>query len=301
MTASARTWPYRRPDRGRVAAQPWRIAVEGGATLGESLDHWDPSTDLHLSRRVQVDASALRTDCGYDGDVPLRLVASWWCEGTTLRGHGTRVAIPASGTLDVAVELLLDAPQLSGVVHLQTSVVLARRLQRKPLTAHVPGSVLWEQSHTLRLEGSGARFPMDAISFKASGPDFPLNAAWRLEWEPDDLELPVLGGVRLHVNTDHALMASVIEKPEDPRSQLVVAAMQFDVARTMLRGALERDDFVNRRTPWPPDSVGKVLERLLQLRFSGFNAVTLQAKLRTSPETFDALLQDRLGLFRVGA
>jgi hypothetical protein len=139
---------------------------------------------------------------------------------------------------------------------------------------------------------------MDAISFQSSGPDFPSGAAWRLEWDPDDLEVPVLGGVRLHLNTDHPLMEKVVATPDDPASRLVVAAMQFDVARTLLRGALERDDLAQRTTPWPADSVGKVLERLIKLRFPGLGAPTLQARLRSAPDAFDALLQDRLGLFR---
>ncbi len=300
MTSSARTWPYRRPARGRVHAHPWRFAIESGAPVGESVDHWDPSTDLHISQRVRVDLSALRSDCGLSTEAPLRLVASWWCEGTTIRSPGTRVDLPATEHHDTVLELMLDASQLAGVVHLQTSIVVAERLERRPLTAHVPGSVLWEEAHTLRLEGSGARFPMDAISFANSGPDFPMNAAWRLEWDPEDLEIPVLGGVRLHMNRDHPMMKSVIERPDDVRSQVVVAAMQFDVARTLLRGALERDDFVHRTVAWPADSVGKVLERLIKERFKGYGAAMLQNKLRGSPDTFDALLQHGLGLFRHG-
>jgi len=300
MSGSTRTWPYLRAQPSRVGGFPWHlVAGSRELLLKEALEHWDPSTDLSLRRRIRVDIDSILADCALPPGTPLRVLASWHCEGTTLRGVGTSTLLPTTGLTEVFLDIVMAGIRLGGKLFLNVSVVLGRKLEPRPLMPYRAGTILWEDSHELRLEGSGSRFPMEEVSFSAAGWEFPPNAAWRLEWERGDLELPVLGSVRLYLNRDHPVVQEMIHHPDAPTSQLITSAVQFDIARSLIRGALLEDDFHVRSAPWPSDSVGRAIERLLKSRFKTMSPLALREVLRSDPDQFEAMLQSNLGLFHL--
>ncbi|HND33337.1 MAG TPA: hypothetical protein PLA94_25235 [Myxococcota bacterium] len=297
MSIRLQTWPYRVAERTRVRPEPWNLLFQSGPRpLGESLDHWDPSTDLLLRRKFRVDVDGLRADCRLPPQAELRLVATWHSLGTTLRSVGERTVLPTSGAYSGQVSLSIPADQLGGDLRLKLTICLATALPSRPVTAFRAGSVLWEDEREVRLEGGSSRFPMEDISFSEAGWQFPVGAAWRLIWEEEDLELPFLGSVRLYLNRDHAMIRELIEQPEQRTSRIVASLLQFEVARSLLKGALASENYRARKEPWPEDSVGKVVERLLKAHFkdqSPEGLRTLQAK---QPDQWESLLQARLGL-----
>lgn len=303
MTAVAKTWPYRTGGRGRVKASAWRMARGAGeaADAGESVDDWDPTVNLRLWRTVGLDAAGLAEDCGLPLGTPLRVIATWRASGTAVRGAGTTWDGPADARHQVDLTVDLLGAELGRELQLTVAVVLGETLYPKPITAWRQGSVLWEDTVTLRLEGGASRFPVEELSFAAAGHDFPDGAAWRLVWEPDDLELPVLGSVRLFLNRDHPTTRAVLDNPDRADARLVTSFMMFDVTRALVRGAVCSEAFQTRDRPWPGDSVGRVVDRILKVRFRGATAASLGQMAEHDPERFDAVLQDRLGMLRVAA
>ena len=292
----ARTPPYLQATESTVDASEWRI-VEGDEDLivGDSLPRWDPGTNLRFIRDVEVDVQRVREECGLPQDCSLRVAASWHCEGTTLRGRGSVVNLQGSQA-DVTLEMAVQGQHLSGKLVLKTAVVLATRLNAAPLRARRPGSVLWEDEQSVALEGEGSRFPTEVVSFKDSGWQLPERAAWVLDWDRDDLETPVLGGIRLYLNSDHPQVLSMLQSPKDVASLVFVAAMHQDIGRQLIRGAVLTEEFRDRDT-YPRNSIGHVVHRLIKARLQGETATSLHQRLQQKPEQFDALLQDRLRAF----
>ena len=89
----------------------------------------------------------------------------------------------AGGRLDLATQLVLRTPGTSP----------------SPIAPRRPGAILWTQTDRIMLEGGAARFPVSAVDFAAM-PRLPDDAAWALEWNPEDLESPVTAALRLLVN-----------------------------------------------------------------------------------------------------
>ena len=292
----ARTPPYLKASGDSVDASPWRT-IEGDEDLllGDSLPRWDPGTNLRFIRDLDVDADRIRRDCGLPDDCAVRVSASWHCEGTTVRGRGSVVTLTGADA-EVSLEMAIEGRDLSGKLILRTAVVLGTRLEASPLRARRPGSVLWEDEQTVALEGEGSRFPMEVVSFKDSGWQLPARAAWALDWNRDDLEVPVLGGIRLYLNSDHPQVVSMLQSPRDPASIVFAAAMHQDIGRQLIRGAVMTDEFLEREK-YPRDSVGHIIQRLIKSRLIGETPTSLRTRLQQHPERFDALLQDRLRAF----
>jgi hypothetical protein len=301
VTAVAKTWPYRTGSRTRLTAGHWRL-TRGAADpvdLEEALDDWDATVNLRLRRSLVLDAAGIAQDCGLAEGTPLRVMAVWRASGTSARGVGTCREVVAEGRQEIDVQVEVDGAELGRDLHLSVAVVLGTTLPPRAITAWRQGSVLWEDAVTLRLEGGGSRFPIEEVSFPDSGIDFPDRAAWRLVWEADDLELPVLGSVRLFLNREHPTVRMMLDHPERPDSRLVTAFMMFDVTRALVRGAVCGEAFCTRDRPWPADSVGRVVDRILKVHFRGATPGSLRQMALQDPERFDAVLQDRLGLLRM--
>lgn len=297
MSQSARTVPFLRAARKRVQPAGWMLHGEKPERLEDAIPWWDPATDLHMSRRVKVDAGGLRADCGLPDSAVIRLVAAWHCQGTSLRDGCPPILLPERGSAEHVLELWMDARRLAGDLSLRTAVVLVSNPEPGPLSAVLPGTVLWEDRLELRLEGGGSRFPIDVFSFAESGADFPDGAAWRLDWDPENLELPVLGGMQLMLNSAHPAVAKAIAQPEEPVSKMFLALLHFEVARSLLQGALSREEFVSDHV-WPSDSIGRSMQLLLKTRLPEWQPSALRQLLLQDPDQFVSVLQDRLGFLR---
>lgn len=294
----ARTSPYLKPSADAVKPTPWRmISLGQDPFLPNVLPDWEPGTDLHLVRTLVVDPAQVRNACGLPADAPLRAGVAWHCKETTLRGRGAVVNLASSGEMRVPLELKIAGLDLAGTLRIRSMLVLGGRVPPAPLRPRRPGTLLWEDVHEVILEGGGARFPMEVISFSQSSWRLPDRAAWVLEWDREDLELPMLGALRLYLNADHPTVCGALASPNEPASVTLIAALHHDVARQLIVGALLSDDFVNRTEKWPAESVGEVIHKLLSSRLKGDSPQALRIQLHQEPSQFEARLQDRLRAF----
>jgi len=175
-------------------------------------------------------------------------------------------------------------------------VVLGAGTTPRPLTARLPGTVLWQDTAAIALEGSAARFPMEVLDFHAAR--LPAaDAPWYLDWPRDGerFEEPMLGALRLFLNSRHPAIGALVSGEMDAATAgAVTSMMRLEVARTMLVGALAEDNFVEGTAEYPDGSVGAALHTMIGLYWPDESPGSLRSQLRAAPQAFEAQLQERL-------
>lgn len=288
---------YLLPDDDVVAVGPW--TDRDGREIGESIDHWDPLTDLRFTRAMTVDLDAVRSQCRLGPDASFAVLATWRCPTRTrLGGAGERTDLGSlTGLVRAPLEVEIPGPQAGGRLDLTTRLVLmAAGTEPSPISPRRVGGVLWVDTQRVALEGSAARFPMTAVDF-ATLSRVPDGAAWYVDWDHQDLDAPVLGGLRLLLNSAHPRIASAVRTAsDDPASGIVRSLIEYDVARHLVRTALDNDRFVAAPEAFSDDSVGRMLSDLLAVVWPGIPVTALRARALDSPARIDAELQAALGM-----
>lgn len=289
-----RALPYLQADTSSVTVGDWHRHVHGtDQRVGECLFDWDSLLDVAIVRDVSVDAVAVRSCCGLDEGTELRLVASWWSDQTWVAESAPPVRL-VDDRPDVRLSLQVPAPRAGGVLHVLTRLCLGVQLEPRPLRASRPGTVLWEEEQTVRLEGTGPRVPCDSVPFSQARGDLHAGAAWHIELNGADLEASARHSVRVLLNTENAATARLLA---DPRSETGVAmqeSIRFALARALLNAALDDDAFVAGETTWPSNSIGRVVARLFRTNFRDTEHVRLRQLRDSDREAWETLLQDRL-------
>jgi hypothetical protein len=286
--------PYLLPPEDAVTADAWRMS--DGSPVPERLEHWDPFTDIDLVRIVNVNVDAVRAACQLGVDSALAVSASWVSTRTRLGDEGSPVEI---GTLDGRVRLpvgvRVPGVNAGGRLDIRTRLVLrSRGTDPSPISPKRPGAVLWTQDVRLELEGAAARFPVSPADFRAIA-RLPDTGAWALEWDPEALEAPVLGAVRLLVNVaEESLVAALRSGSADVRSTMVRSFLTYDVARSLVHGALQNERFVDGPETFDDGSVGRMLFELLASCWPGIPVKALASRRLDDPARLDAELQSFL-------
>lgn len=288
---------YLIPDDACVSAGPW-IGVDGDQ-IGDSIDHWDPVTDVLLTRALTIDLDAIRSQCRLGPDAAFAVVASWRSPtGTRLGGAGEALELGAlDGLVRGPVSVEIPGPESGGRVDLTTRLVLrATGSEPSPISPRRVGAVLWTDTQRVALEGSAARFPMAAVDFTTLA-RVPDGAAWYVEWDPQDLDAPVLGGMRLLLNTIHPRIISAVRTAtDDPAAPIIRSLIQCDVARHLVRTALDTESFVSAGDVFLDESVGRLLADLIEIVWPGIPVPALRARALQDPSRIDAEVQAALGV-----
>jgi hypothetical protein len=217
-----------------------------------------------------------------------------------LRGTGTAHELESpDGSASLSANI--KGQDLSQSVVLETQLILWGGQPTSALGPHHRGAVLWRDTRELVLEGVGTRFPVELCDFGARA-WLPEDAAWYLDWDLDDLEQPVMGRVRLLVNTKKDAVREAVDScsaagAQSPGARAILAAIYYDVGRVMIMGALANDDFVKSPARYPEGSVGRIVWRLMKSVFPNLDLEAAKSERREKPFLFECKLQDRLRLF----
>lgn len=288
--------PYLLPPETAVAARPW--CFTDGAEIGDRLDHWDPFVELDMARIVEVDLDETRRACQLSEQAAFALVATWSSNRTRIAGDGTVIEFGnLRGTVRTALTLAVPGSEAGGRLTLRTRLVLRYAgEQPSPISPRRVGSILWEEERHLAVEGGAARFPITAADFKATA-SCPDEAAWFLEWDPGDLEAPVLGGLRLLINSGHALIPEMLRSgSSDPRAAVLRSFVTFDVARSLIVGALRNDRFVDDPESFEDGSVGRMIFELIALCWPGKPIPSMRSRINEDAALVNAEIQARFGV-----
>ena len=297
---SAQSLPFLTARTSRVHSLRWELA-DGDSTrpLPDIVDDWDPQTLLSIAARLTVEPAHILSDCGLSPDSELRCTLVWRCKDSSIRGQGTSIRLPTEAAeKDVTLTAELDGKDLANQVELLVLVTCRPGETSDSLAPSIAGSIVWQVSRTLALEGSASRFPMEWADFPSS-PHFPDNAAWLLRWNPLALDESLTGMVRLYLNTRHPFLERIYDgSATEYAEQTFEGYLFFDLARALVSGALRHPDCVDDASAFPDDSVGATVRRLLLATFPHDSISTLSERLQHDPSRFESDLQDRLKFLR---
>lgn len=289
--------PHRIARPERVTPLGWRLTATDAALPTTGLVEWDPTVDIRVHRLINLDVAGIRADCGLaDGDA-ISAVVVWHCPTTSLRGSGQRVSLDP-GTREVGLELAVVGSDLAGRLLIRTQIILdARTAAGDGLAPQIPGSILWSDEVSVPLGPEGGMFPMEWLDFGASG-WLPAEAGWYLDWVPDDTESSALGGIRLYLNAGHETIREAVSTSAPYPSQARIReAIAFDVARTLIFGALSNPNVADGDEPAQPGSVGDVVRRLIEVTFPVEAIDGLRNRSVTHRGRLEAQLQAAMRLF----
>ena len=254
----ADVFPYLVPDPKSLHFAPW--TTEDGEPLDAIWEGWDPNTTLRMHRTVSVDRQALSETAAIPPEVGLRLVASW-------NSSTSQMTMPAGsanvvGSEPVLLEAVLPGELIGGRLTLCTSLVVSASWPAPPGAAGDAGSILFQDTARIAVEGDAGGFPIEVIDFGPTSWD--SAASWHLTLSPN-LASPFLGAAWWSVNLrDKELIAAISAEKPKPRQTALLETMYEDVAQQLLEAAeaAERTDGL-LTTPWPDESLGEVLQATL--------------------------------------
>ena len=146
------------------------------------------------------------------------------------------------------------------------------------------------------LEGGAARFPVTPADFTSIA-RLPDHGSWALEWDSEALEAPLLGAMRLLVNTEQASFIEALRSGgSDALRTLTRSFVTYDVARSLVHGALRLREIRRDAEKFEEGSVGRMLFELLASCWPGIPVATLARRRIDDPARIDAELQQYLGV-----
>jgi hypothetical protein len=292
--------PYLRPTSNLIEAGEWQVLEEEPRPLPELLPHWDYNTDVKIGRTISLQVAEVRAACRLTEDDALKIIVVWHSPGSFQRGVLCTYELDATeDRRHMALRGTLRGSEIVGSVKVDTFVVLGARPQDpQPLTPTHPGSILWQDSASVLVEGTGPRFPMEVIDF--GGVTWaPSGAAWVLVWNPFDVDQPFLGAVRLFLNAAHEqVVRAATTAATDLGATAIRSAIYFDVGRALLRGALSNPDFLSQFGSFPRGSTGHAIATLLRTTFPGEPVLEIRNLMTERPDFFDSVLQSKFNLFQ---
>lgn len=294
--------PYKRAAQHRMTAGQWDIlSAEHPLPLPPVLSELDYGSVLSLRREVVIDVEGLRADCGLPSDAPLLAAASWSSTGTMLRRGLARAVVPDDDDVCL-VELSgeIAGGDIADMLHIDTTVLLARgQGEGSPLAPRHAGAILLQERQTIRLDSSQSFFPVEVVDF-GKGCWANADAGWHLSWNVFFLDQPFLGSVRLLVNAAHPRVVRAVSGSGDApnaEASAIRSAIYFDVARSLILGALASEEFVERNGDYGVGTCGRIVCAMIHMLFPGDGISGLAAAASQRPDHFSTDLQGRLRLF----
>jgi hypothetical protein len=271
------------------------VELDGRRELvSDRLKGWDYSSQARFEIQPTVDVAAALRSAGIADSTDVLLVALVDCKATGERFISqTSLAHVEHGESNLlAVEP--PAGSIADEVELSAHLVFAGAGEPNAEgRAWRPSSRLASSSTTrLRLEGEGARFPTEGVAFSILGLE---DAAWTIQFSPEDLGDSFLGHVRLLLNTEHPA-ASLLLESEGTLTTSLHSMLTVDVSRQLF-ASVAHGDFELDPSAWSQGSVGHTLDSLAQQALS-MDLISVVALVRRDPLLFERKLQVGFELLR---
>ena len=280
--------PHRTARTSTVSWGHWTVSVQGTEPrpVGDVLEDWDYRTVLRFFLDVEVDRESLVADTGLGPGSRVEIVGLVDCRATNRRFR-TRVPLDP-GTGPFRLEIEVPAGTLADSVVLSAHLVLRSATgPSTPGVAHRPGSRLASGArHPLLLEGTGARFPADAASFRAMG--LPTSI-WALSTHAESLDSLFAASTRLWINTDLPQTERLLMADTDSR---LLRFLQIDIARHLLRVASSLvTDVEDLEDEWEEGSLGDAVSTLAESALHS-DLASMMELVRSDPQWLEGLLQE---------
>lgn len=280
---SSRTPPYRTIN-GQVAADDW--TAEDGRPLGDFVATWDYTSVLHYRRTMTIDLQAIARQCGLNPETHLAIDVRYWPTTSLLRRSAVHVPLGPVGAgveTEQVVEVRIPSDDLAGAVVLEATVVLqAGSRDAEPFTARRPGSVIWSDQHTVRLEGTAGLLPVAPVSFKHQG--LPEQAAWYVSIDSAEWGSAAMGNLLVLINNDNPQVEAALAAPEAAETAVLWDALTVDLVCDLVGRALEDEEFSH----WPIDEPRNAGD---EITTAALVHAIIRGFLRTPSETLEEAME----------
>lgn len=286
--------PYLTLPDEMLHAEPidgWELLVDGQQDRvvhdKEPFPSWDSSLKFSLRRRFTFDPAALDTHLGMpSGQAEFQFVVRLETAGGRIsRVEFKKVLDPGDGTVEVQVAP--DSRWLSKDIAVTCSVVVASTQgDHGVLSPTLPGSRVWLQTWSAKLEGGRVRLPIEVASFGQQLHEIAIPHALLHVLVADDSRLEFEQAVCVYLNSDHPRFVADFERGEKSAT-----AMVWDsVVRQVLSAGLS-EAFDDEGEDLPQDSIGAQVASWVQSIFPGESRKSLAAMRRESPSLFESRVQ----------
>jgi hypothetical protein len=177
------------------------------------LDDWTYYRTCNVQVDVVLELETIRQMVELDEESQIAFVVIWSCPQTGLRDASPAHPLQSNeASLKIAVPggLLRGDLRLDCLLLLMEDIPKTRRRELSPFKA---GSILWSMEHTVRLEGIGARMPIQATSFVDLLHGQSINGLWHFTIDTSDLAVPVDAAVRVLLNSDNSMIQEFLDDP----------------------------------------------------------------------------------------
>ncbi|MEU5664238.1 hypothetical protein [Streptomyces longwoodensis] len=290
--------PYLLPSRDVVVADVWQLHDDAAVgPLPPFLPDWDYSTDLHLTRKVKIDAARAREEVGLPAETPLFVTVEWKAAASQTSARACRVSVLEGIELTVTADV--RGVTLGGALILTTRLVLGEdNSSPKPFVARYAGDVLYEDMVRTELQGTAGRLPTYVVDFAEAG--FDPDARWHVEL-PTTLAEPAASAVRIYLNVRDTEIVNAARKAAAPTTaqQHLLTWMESDLTHRLIDTAL-RPDWRAMLSDYSDDTdtIGASLGTLLRQLFPHESPETLAALRDSDPGRFHSHIQGALRRMR---
>lgn len=294
VRAVARPYLTASPNAASTDERPWRLEVDGVEITADELRRLaGTDRDLYVSTAMDIDYVELCQSTGLNGEA-INVIFVWECIDTKRRQVGARSPVDPNGF--VLGNFVINCAELAGTLTIERQLVLAARLEpASSFHAREPGSILWRDPNSLRIDlgGTGGVLPTDIVTFDGA---LNTSAVWALRLDLEDLTLPATACIQLLLNRDHPDVRFLTSHgTRDDRARAVLSAIYWDSGRSLIESALELDQF-DLDQELPEDSIGRNLQVTLDTVFEGRSTEAIKELRQRSPLEYATLLQGGLVL-----
>ncbi|MGR0319445.1 hypothetical protein [Agromyces sp. ZXT2-3] len=292
MTAVSRG--YLTLSHEMVRVEPMRFEVGGGeadvAVLGR-IEDWSYYQPIVVRTVIGLDVEKAVANLRLPAGSRIDAILSWVSSGTSLRGASAPVPAGADTTLEVRIDAGLVREQLTVTVMLVTGSTPDVELY--PLAPGNTGSVLWEETTKIDLEGIASRLPVVAQPFSQHLPDS-TGAMWWLHIADENAALEVRADsvLWMWLNSDNPIIAEVLAGGQSHALERTTHHMWIDFHRQLVHFAIRRDD-LDPEQEYPAGSLGELLRTVVHA--TGESPESLGHLYRSAPGDFEMRIQAAFG------
>lgn len=255
--------PYLVPSDEWISFDAWTRRVgDDWEELDTILPDWNAGTNIEISRTYEIDADAIRNDCGLADHSAIRVTVSWSSDSTKMGG-----VVAGDVVIDAAQRNIrgrLDGMEIGGTLTLRTTVTAVPAPGSEDGAPTGPGTVLFEDKRLLVLGDDDGKFPVCIDDFSQTSYD--ADASWFFEVDTSDLSASFISATVLHLNSrDRRLIeATVAEKPT-PTQKTLLGELSHGLSSHLLQlaMAIDRHEALEGPDKWPVGSLGAMFSLLL--------------------------------------
>ena len=254
---------------------------------------WTYFVDTKFQVEIDLKLKKIFEDLELEDSVQLEIYTSWSCPKTGIRGVSS--VLPIEGD-HIVKEFVLPGGLVRGDAKFTTQVILledVHKSKRGDLSPHKAFSILWTKVWSVRLEGAGARTPVQLVDFSQLVSGKSPYAMWKIIVEVKDLSAPADACLKILLNDQNYWVKTYLESPESQEALLFLHFLQLDLYRQLIRVAIfECDDFTGT-DEFPAGSIGQQL--LGPIAILGGNVSKLREDFETDSSKFETQFQAVFG------